>query len=94
MLLKKNVRSTYYLNNMCFSRTNGYMLILCVDCSIFLCLFKCHVTFKITIGSKCNNDHLKFNDDFKRHIMFERTQERFFFLYMITRIIMCFKDRC
>jgi hypothetical protein len=32
------------------------------------------VTFKITIGSKFNNDHLKFNDDFKSHPTFRRTR--------------------
>jgi hypothetical protein len=32
------------------------------------------VTFKITIGSKSNNDRLKFNGDFKSHPTFRRTR--------------------
>jgi hypothetical protein len=32
----------------------------------FICVpLKYHVIFKITIGSKFNNDRLKLNDDFK-----------------------------
>ena len=34
---------------------------------------KCDVSFKITNISEVNNDHLKFNDDFKRHVTFGRT---------------------
>jgi hypothetical protein len=31
------------------------------------------LTFKITDRLKVNNDNVKFNDDFKRHITVERT---------------------
>jgi hypothetical protein len=31
------------------------------------------LTFKITDRLKVNNDNVKFNDDFKRHIIVERT---------------------
>jgi hypothetical protein len=31
---------------------------------------KCDMPFKIINRSKFNNDHLKFNDDFKKHITF------------------------
>jgi hypothetical protein len=39
-----------------------------------LCPSKYHVTFKVTIESKSNNDHLKFNGNFKNHMTFWRTQ--------------------
>jgi hypothetical protein len=32
------------------------------------------VAFKITIESKFNNDHLKFNGDFESHVTFGMTQ--------------------
>jgi hypothetical protein len=37
--------------------------------------------FKITIVSKSNNDHLKFKDDFKNHIIFGKTEGGIFFFF-------------
>ena len=35
----------------------------------------CDVIFKITNKLKANNDNIKFNGDFKSHIIVERTSE-------------------
>jgi hypothetical protein len=39
---------------------------------------KCDVHFKITNKSKVNKSHIKFNDNFKNHITFMKTLEKFY----------------
>jgi hypothetical protein len=42
----------------------------------FYCHSKCYIAFKITIESKFNNDHIKFNGNFKSHMTFWKTKKK------------------
>jgi hypothetical protein len=41
-----------------------------------LCHSNCDASFKIINRLKVNNDNLKFNGDFKRHITVDKTSEK------------------
>ena len=66
---------------------------LCVLLIFFQCFPNCDVTFKITNKLKVNNSNLKFNGNFKSHIIIKRILEEYLAFIYIYIYILFFKKK-